>query len=160
MTEPRKDDVPPSGPYHVEVFFDGDCPLCRREIGFIRWLDRQHKILLTDISNQDFSESRLDRTYEQLMAEIHGRTADGVWITGVEVFRQIYSAVGWKWLVDLTRLPLVRAALDWIYDFFARNRLRLTGRSAINGNSCSEETKCGRTARPSSEKTTESGTPI
>ena len=32
--------------------------------------------------------------FETLMAEIYGRTASGELVTGMEVFRQLYSAVG------------------------------------------------------------------
>ncbi|MCA9152358.1 MAG: DUF393 domain-containing protein, partial [Planctomycetales bacterium] len=35
----------------VEVFYDGDCPLCKREIGFLQRRDRQGRIRFTDIAN-------------------------------------------------------------------------------------------------------------
>jgi len=46
----------------------------------------------------------------------------------VEVFRHLYSAVGFGRLVSLTRLPVVREALHVGYLLFAKNRLRMTGR--------------------------------
>jgi predicted DCC family thiol-disulfide oxidoreductase YuxK len=71
-----------------------------------------------------------------LMAEIHGRLPDGRIITGVEVFRRLYTAVGFGWLVAPTRWPGVRQGLDLAYRFFARYRLRLTGRCDTDGHSC------------------------
>ena len=62
------------------------------------------------------------------MAEIHGRLPDGRWIRGVEVFRRLYAAVGWRRLAAATRWPGVRQALEAAYRLFARNRLRWTGR--------------------------------
>jgi predicted DCC family thiol-disulfide oxidoreductase YuxK len=62
------------------------------------------------------------------MREIKGRLPDGTWITGVEVFRRLYGAVGFRWLIPFTRLPGIRQLLDVGYRVFAKNRLRLTGR--------------------------------
>lgn len=111
-----------------EVFFDGDCPLCRREIDMIRRLDRHGRVRTTDIADPAFDASSLGRTQEELMARIHGRMPDGVLVEGVEVFRQLYAAVGLGPLVTLTRVPPVSWALDAGYRWFARNRLRITGR--------------------------------
>jgi predicted DCC family thiol-disulfide oxidoreductase YuxK len=60
---------------------------------------------------------------------------DGTWITGVEVFRRLYSAAGFGPLVMLTRLPVISQIMDIGYRLFAKNRLRLTGR--CTGQSCS-----------------------
>jgi predicted DCC family thiol-disulfide oxidoreductase YuxK len=53
---------------------------------------------------------------------------DGRILEGVEVFRQLYAAVGFGPLVAVTRLPGISALLDRGYRYFARNRLRWTGR--------------------------------
>lgn len=111
-----------------EVFFDGQCPLCVREIGLLRRLDRGGKILFTDIAAADFDPADVGRTFDELMARIHGRMPSGELVEGVEVFRQLYAAIGLGPLVALTRLPGVRHVLDWGYRWFAANRLRLTGR--------------------------------
>lgn len=111
-----------------EVFYDGDCPLCLREINMLRRWDRWRVIRFTDIAAADFSAADLGTTQDALMAEIHGRLPDGQWVTGVEVFRQLYAAVGLGPLVWLTRLPVITQVLNAGYRLFARNRLRLTGR--------------------------------
>ena len=72
------------------------------------------------------------------MDEIHGRLPGengnpNRWIIGVEVFRQLYAAVGFGWLVWPTRLPGISHTLDLGYRVFAKHRLRLTGR-------CTKET--------------------
>ena len=123
-----------NSPNHdIEVFFDGGCPLCRREADFLRRWDRRGKIGFTDISSRDFQAVSVGMTDEVLMAQIHGRLPDGTWLRGVEVFRRIYAAVGFGPLVFLSRLPLISQVLDWGYALFARNRLRLTGRCSANG---------------------------
>ncbi|MBO83798.1 MAG: thiol-disulfide oxidoreductase [Deltaproteobacteria bacterium] len=116
-----------------EVFFDGDCPLCTREIDMIRALDRRGRLRFTDIAAPGFDPTPTGLTHDELMASIRGRMPSGEMVEGVEVFRQLYGAVGLRPLMPLTRLPGVRHALDAAYGVFARNRLRLTGR-------CTDET--------------------
>ena len=118
----------PNTSYDVEVFFDGACPLCVREMTLLRRWDRRQRIRFTDIAAPDFRADALGTTYDDLMARIHGRLPDGTWIEGVEVFRKLYSAVGFRWLVAPTRLPVISHVLDWGYRMFAKNRLKLTGR--------------------------------
>ncbi|MDE0862852.1 MAG: DUF393 domain-containing protein [Rubripirellula sp.] len=132
--------------WKVEVFYDGQCPLCMREIRLLRRLDRHSRIRFSDISADDFSALTFDRTISDFMDEIQGRLPDGEWITGVEVFRRLYAAVGLGSWVSLTRLPGISWGLDVGYRVFAKNRLKLTGRCSINA--------CGiDTSNPGSSRT-------
>ena len=124
-----------TNPKEIEVFFDGGCPLCLREIRFLKRLDRHGRIQFTDIDAPDFSSESCGKTYDELMAKIYGLLPDGSWITGVEVFRRLYTAVGFGPLVVLTRLPVISQIMDLGYYLFAKNRLRLTGRCTAQ--SCS-----------------------
>ncbi len=103
-----------------------------------RW-DRRGRILFTDIAAPEFHAEALGQSLPTLMAEIHGRLPDGTWIKGVEVFRRLYTAVGFGPLVWLTRLPGLSQLLDLGYRLFARNRLKLTGRCTAE--TCSIEEK-------------------
>jgi len=116
--------------YQIEVFYDGDCPLCIREINMLRNMDKHHRIKFTDISSPEFNITCVNLTMQMLMDRIHGRLPDGTLIEGVEVFRQLYSAVGFTWIVKLTRIPGISHLLDWGYRIFAKNRLKWTGRCA------------------------------
>jgi predicted DCC family thiol-disulfide oxidoreductase YuxK len=115
-------------PRSVEVFFDGECPLCVREINMLRRLDRKQRIQFTDITEPSFDPSAFGMSYAAMMERIRGRLADGTMIEGVEVFRRLYAAVGFGPIVALTRLWGVSHALDLAYELFAKNRLKLTGR--------------------------------
>lgn len=114
--------------WRVEVFYDGDCPLCLREIKLLRWMDRKARIRFTDIADPSFDPSDHGKTMQEFMDEIQGRLPDGTWIIGVEVFRRLYSAVGLAPLVWLTRIPGISHGLEFGYRVFAKNRLKLTGR--------------------------------
>ncbi len=124
--------LPPTE-FDVEVFFDGQCPLCMREIRMLRRLDRKARIRFTDIAAPGFDATKVGMTWDALMDRIHGRLPDGTIIEGVEVFRRLYSAVGFGPLAALTRLPGIRQVLDAGYGAFAKNRLKLTGRCTADG---------------------------
>ena len=113
-----------------EVFYDGECPICTREINFLKRRDSQGQIKFTDFTEADFSPSAIGRTRQQLDAKIHGRTRSGELVEGVEVFRQLYDAIGWKSLVKLSRMPVIKNLLNVGYSIFSKNRLRLTGRKS------------------------------
>ena len=115
-----------------EVFFDGDCPLCRREINFLQRRDKKGAIRFTDIAEPRFDAGTFDMTQGDFMAQIRGRMPDGRFISGVEVFRQLYSAVGFGWAVRLSRAPGIAWLLELAYQWFAKNRLQLTRRCADN----------------------------
>lgn len=118
----------PSSRFDVEVFYDGDCPLCMREIRMLQRLDRRQRIHFVDIAARDFDAAAVGVSWHALMDRIHGRLPDGTLIQGVEVFRRLYAAVGFGPLVALTRLPGLAQLLDLAYHTFAKHRLRLTGR--------------------------------
>ena len=111
-----------------EVFFDGGCPLCAKEIDFIRWLDKKNVLIFTDIDADEFNpEQETGLDFETLMASIHGRLADGTIIHGVEVFRQLYGRTSLNGSFGHPSSGITQL-LDVIYDCFARHHLPLTGR--------------------------------
>ncbi len=124
-----------SDQHKIELFYDGGCPLCRREINMLRRMDRQNLILFSNIADSQFDFKSRGKTFDQLMSQVHAQLSDGTWITGVEVFRRLYTAVGYGWLVLPTRLPGVSRIFDILYSVFAKNRLKL-GRRCNKKNSC------------------------
>jgi predicted DCC family thiol-disulfide oxidoreductase YuxK len=116
--------------WEIRVLYDGECPLCAREIRMLERLDRgRGRIAFEDIAAQEFDASRYGLTFEDVMARIHALLPSGEVVEGVEVFRRAYAAVGLGWLAAPTRWPALRALTDAAYRVFARNRLRWTGRA-------------------------------
>ena len=111
------------------LLYDGDCPLCEREVGLMRWLNRAGRLGLVDIASPGFVAASLGLDHDALMGEIHGIERDGRIVRGFEVFRLAYRAVGLGWLLAPTRLPGVGWLFEEAYSFFARHRLWLTGRA-------------------------------
>jgi len=118
-------------PRVFEVFYDGDCPLCRREIELLQRLDRKSQVLsFTNIATEE--KLSIEKSHAELMGRIHGRDLKtGEIVEGVEVFRRLYAAVGFSPIVALTRFAPISWLLDRGYEWFAKNRLRLTGRDPV-----------------------------
>ena len=114
--------------YPLTVFFDGACPICDREIALMKRLDRRRQLEFCDFSSQEYNAASSGFAAEDLGTVIHARWSDGSVITGVEVFRAMWEAVGLGFLARLSRLSLVEPLVLTAYAWFARNRLRLTGR--------------------------------
>ncbi len=112
----------------LEVFYDGQCSLCRREIGWLKKKDREQRIAFVDIAAADFDASKYGKTWEEFMAEMHGRLPDGTWLVGLDTFDHLYRTLRLGWMVRWTRWPLFRPGADWAYRLFAKNRTWLTGR--------------------------------
>ena len=120
----------------IVMLFDGECPLCMREVRMLRRADKgRGRLGFEDIAAPDFDAAAHGTDLETLMARIHGVLPDGTLIEGVEVFRRAYAAAGLGWLVAPTRWPGLRQLSEGAYRVFARNRLRWTGRA----NNCASE---------------------
>lgn len=115
--------------WDLKLLYDGECPLCAREVRVLARLNRAGRLALEDIAAPDFDPARYGRTHAQLMGQMHGVLPDGRLITGMEVFRCAYAAVGLGALAAPTGWPLLRPLFDRGYAWFARHRLSLTGRS-------------------------------
>jgi predicted DCC family thiol-disulfide oxidoreductase YuxK len=115
----------------MRILIDGECPLCAREARFLEWLDRgRGRLIMEDIAAEGFEPSRYRLTMDEVMGAIHAIGADGSTVVGMEVFRRAYAAVGLGWTIAWTAWWPFRPIVDRFYVWFAKNRMRLTGRGA------------------------------
>lgn len=106
----------------VEVWYDGACPLCAREIALLRRLDWRGRIRFSDLTSADIA-CPLER--ELLLTRLHAREG-GVILSGAAAFAAMWRAIPVLWpLGQLARIPLVTALLEWSYVRFLRVRPRL-----------------------------------
>jgi len=113
--------------------FDGDCPLCVREVNFLRAQDGgKGKVDLVDLAAEDYSpENNRGVDFVTGMATIHGITPGGDIITGIEVFKRAYAAVGLGWVYSFAKVPALLKVANRVYDFWASRRLQVTGRPSM-----------------------------
>jgi predicted DCC family thiol-disulfide oxidoreductase YuxK len=112
----------------IELFYDGECPLCFREIVILRRKDTRNEIAFVDILSPDVDFEKLGKSKEELMGQIHGRRPNGQWITGIDVFSELYDVIGFTFFRTMAEMPCLRPLFKGVYRSFAANRLRLTGR--------------------------------
>lgn len=114
--------VAPSASAACDVlYYDGQCPLCRREM---QSLAAQHddRLQLVDIHRLDDLPPGLTR--EHLLKWLHLRRADGQWVTGVDA-----NVAAWehtprgRWLRWM-RWPVLRHVVDAGYRVWALWRYR------------------------------------
>ena len=119
--------------WDVRVLFDGDCPLCVREVNFLRAQDGgRGKLDLVDIASETYDPAaNRGVDFETAMSTIHGITNEGEVITGVPVFERAYAAVGLGWVYAFTKVPALSRAATAMYDFWAERRLAVTGRPTM-----------------------------
>lgn len=107
------------------VFFDGSCPLCRREISLYQRAIPVSPIDWVDVSAS--GESTLaGATCDALMQRFHVRTPAGELLSGAAAFVALWLLFpGWRWLGRFGSLPGMRAVLEILYGGFLRFRPRL-----------------------------------
>ena len=104
------------------VWHDGACPLCRREIAFMRRLDRRGAIDFVDVSKAD-AGCPIDAAL--MMARFHA-SEDGRLLSGAAAFAAMWRAIPLLRPLGLAaRAPWVLATLERLYLVFLRFRPRL-----------------------------------
>ena len=106
----------------VLVWFDGGCPLCRREIALVRRLDRRHAIIFLDVAREDVA-CPIDRA--ALLTRLHA-LEDGRMLSGAAAFAAMWRAIPWFRPLGLAaRNPCVLATLETLYCRFLKLRPKL-----------------------------------
>jgi predicted DCC family thiol-disulfide oxidoreductase YuxK len=109
------------------VFYDGDCPLCRREIAHYRRMDKRERLHWVDAVNESETLAEHGLSLERAMAELHVLDGAGCWQRGVDAFLVIWQHLpAYRWLAKLVTVLGLRRPLGFIYRHFAawRNRRR------------------------------------
>ena len=105
------------------VYFDGACPVCRREIAHYRRLRGSDAIAWVDASscNESALGPGLDRSL--VLRRFHVREGDGTLISGAAAFVAIWRRLpAFAWLATLASLRPMPAVLDVGYWIFLRVR--------------------------------------
>ena len=113
-------------PPDLTIYYDGSCPLCRREIAFYRRLQPRERLLWLDVSaGAPLGE---DLSCEVAMRRFHVREAGGRLLSGGVAFARLWRALpGWRVLGWLCARPPMSWGLEWAYRAFLPLRPRLQG---------------------------------
>lgn len=139
MSAPQVSNVnaptPPAMPtfWQIKLLYDGDCPLCVREVNFLQKRDAGRGLVaFVDIADDSYNpQDHGGVDFETAMGRIHAVLPDGTVIKNVEVFRQVYEVLGIGWVYAATKWPVVGSLVDWLYELWADRRLAMTGRPTL-----------------------------
>ena len=113
--------------------YDGDCPLCRRETDFLKLRDTFRNIRFVDISSEDYNPKNYQNiSFEKAMSNLHGILHDGNLIKGLDVLAYAYQLVGLGWVYFPIKIPIISNLLKFFYSFWAKYRLKITGRNRLD----------------------------
>ncbi len=115
----------------LHVFYDAQCPLCRKERRrYERW-SGQHA---ADIDWLDVSEHESilrEKGVDPAMAlrSLHIETVQGELVEGIDAYRLLMKRIPWllpvAWIIGL---PGIKPALRAFYDAWVKRRLKKQGR--------------------------------
>ncbi|XP_042440822.1 uncharacterized protein At5g50100, chloroplastic-like [Zingiber officinale] len=122
-----------SNAWKIKMLYDGDCPLCMREVNFLRERNKSYgAIKFVDISSKDYSpQENQGLDYKTVMGRIHAIQSDGMVVTDVEAFRRLYEEVGLGWVYAITKYKPMATIANAIYSVWAKYRLEITGRPPL-----------------------------
>jgi predicted DCC family thiol-disulfide oxidoreductase YuxK len=107
----------------LTVFFDGECPLCRSEIGLYRNCVGADRVAFVDVAAADAGNVASGLDKDAALARFHVQTADGRLHSGAAGFAQLWLTLpGWRWLGRITLLPGISTAAELAYRGFLRVR--------------------------------------
>jgi len=117
----------------IQLLYDGECPLCLREVNFLKSKDAGRGIVaFVDIADPAYDPAQSGGIdYETAMKRIHAVLPDGRIVENMAVFRQVYAALGMGWIYAWSDWPVLGSLIDAAYGVWARWRLKMTGRQDL-----------------------------
>lgn len=100
------------------LYYDGQCPLCSKE------MQRLGRLQNGDLRLVDIHRNPLpaNKTRAELLEVLHLRDANGEWISGLDANVKAWQHTSWGWLFAWLRWPLIATIADRVYAIWARRR--------------------------------------
>ncbi len=100
------------------LYYDGQCPLCSKEIKLLRTIQRGG-LAFEDIHQlKDYTEE----SREKMLKMLHLRDSDGNWYIGADATVMAWSFTRFGGLFKPLRWPVIGSIVDVFYSAWARRR--------------------------------------
>ncbi len=107
-------------PRYDTLFYDGQCPLCTREIRTLRRLQRG-RLLFADVHEQAHDSETLPNR-EQLLRRLHLMTWTGEWVSGLPANVRAWSHTRLGFLFRPLLWPVIHPIARAVYERWADRR--------------------------------------
>jgi len=116
----------------VTMYHDGDCPLCNYEVNIMKKLDISKAIHWVDITKDKRSLDEAGISYQQAMDRVHVRDENNIMQTGVRGFLLVWKELPYyrRIVPIIEKVPFLLSTLEVFYSFFAKHRLKITGKAS------------------------------
>lgn len=119
----------------LTVFYDGACPLCRREIGWYRRRPGAERIEWVDLSRTTDPMAAPDLPTAVALTRFHVRLPNGRTVSGAQAFAELWASLpGLRFFGRVMRLDPIQPVLEVAYRAFLRVRPRLQRFAAAREN--------------------------
>lgn len=105
----------------LTVLYDGNCPLCYREIVHYKKKDKSNLLKCIDIAHPDFNIDDYGLNMEEVELKLHAIDESGTIFTGIDTFIEIWRRIpGFTFFTKITQNKLLRPTFDLFYIGFAK----------------------------------------
>lgn len=109
----------------LTIFYDGNCPLCAKEMIHLKRNDIDNQIQLVNIHQKDFNALYPTVNFEEAMKILHGYY-NGQLLLGLEVTHRAWTLVGKGFWVAPLNWPVLKTLSHWIYLAIAKYRHQIS----------------------------------
>ncbi len=103
------------------LYYDGSCPVCAKEIGFIeRW--KNASLDLIEIHSMGFADQNFLKSKSELLTILHYKTKQGQWLLGLDATVAAWGHTPFGFLFKPLRWPIIKPVADKLYNSWAQKR--------------------------------------
>ena len=107
----------------IEVFFDGKCGLCSKEIAYYQSIAPSGIFAWMDIATDASPLAAHQISQADALRHLHVRDSGGNWHIGAAAFLVIWQQLRyWRFLAVLVGLPIIHQIAAMVYNRFANYR--------------------------------------
>jgi predicted DCC family thiol-disulfide oxidoreductase YuxK len=117
-------------PELIDVYYDGHCGICRREIDYYRSIAPKDTFIWHDIMDHKDALEKIGISLEAALMALHVKDRRGLWHKGTDAFIVIWRKLpSWrlKFLARLFSLPILHGIACWGYHILAKSRFKKNG---------------------------------
>jgi predicted DCC family thiol-disulfide oxidoreductase YuxK len=109
----------------LTIFYDGNCPMCATEMAYLKSYDKDNRISLVDIHQQNFEAIYPNVKFVDAMKILHAHYQGKV-LLGLDVTHRAWNLVGKGFWVAPLNWPIIKILSHWVYLYLAKYRHQIS----------------------------------